>query len=111
MLPGATRRDYLKGYLLSILAEGAFEGLASPAAIGKKAAALFATDLPAVLTEMGQVFAGQAGHNISSAILGHVGDIVNDISKRGVKAVWSDVLAQYQRGVEVKHGPVGSRKP
>ena len=88
---------------MATFAEGAFAGLTSPAAVATKAAALFATDLPAVLAEMAQIFAEQAGHRVGAAVLGRVGDVVNDIGKRGVKAVWSDVISQYQRGVDVKN--------
>lgn len=98
------RREILKQYLLALIVEGSFAGLKTPSAIAAKAASTFATDLPAVLSEMASVFADNAGHKMTSVLFEKVGDIVSDISKRGIKAVWAGVQEQYRRGVEVKHG-------
>ena len=98
------RKSYLRGYLLALLAEGGLEGISSPTAIAAKVASVLAIDIPTVLTEMAEVFVAQSGHQIGAELLGRVGDVVRDIGRRGVKAVWKDMQAQYARGLEVVHG-------
>jgi hypothetical protein len=94
------RRAFLKGYLFSLLSEGAFSGMVSPASMAKKAVAIFATDLPVVLGDIAEMAAANGTSKIASAVLGKMNDVVRDIDKRGIKAVWGDIKAQYDRGVD-----------
>jgi hypothetical protein len=95
------RRAFLRGYLFTLLSEGAFAGMVSPASMAKKAVAIFATDLPVVLGDIAQMAASQGTSKLASVVLGKMNDVVKDIDKRGIKAVWGDIKAQYDRGVEV----------
>jgi hypothetical protein len=103
------RRAFLKGYLFSLLSEGAFAGMVSPASMAKKAVAIFATDLPVVLGDIAEMAAANGTSKIASAVLGKMNDVVRDIDKRGIKAVWGDIKAQYDRGVDANAERRGSR--
>ena len=95
------RRELLKQYIFALIAEGAFEGIISPGAAIKKATAIFAEDLPAVVGDIAEMLASQSGSRIATAVVGMGNDIIKDIGKRGIKAVWGDVQKQYAKGVEV----------
>lgn len=92
------RREHLKNYLFAILASGDLRG--APSQMAAQAAAIFAEDLPAALSEL----AGKFGNNLTSALIGKLGDVVADVRRRGVREFWAGVKAQYDRGVENKHG-------
>ena len=96
------RRAFLRGYLFTLLSEGVFEGLTSPVTMAKKAASIFAMDVPVVLSDIVHMAASQGTSKIGAAVLGKMNDIVKDIDKRGIKAVWGDIMEQYDRGVEAK---------
>lgn len=94
----STRRDHLKNYLFAILSSGELKG--APSQMAAQAAAIFAEDLPAALSEL----AGQFGSNLTSALIGKFGDVVSSIRKQGLRQFWSGVKAQYDRGAERKAG-------
>lgn len=91
-----SRRDHLKNYLFSILTSGELKG--APAQMASQAAAIFAEDLPAALSDL----AGQFGSNLTSALLGKLGDVVTSIRKQGLRTFWRGVMDQYDRGAEAK---------
>lgn len=93
-----TRREHLKNYLFAILSSGELRG--SPSQMATQAAAIFAEDLPAALSEL----AGQFGSTLTSALIGKFGDVVADVRRQGLRKFWSGIKAQYDRGVENKYG-------
>lgn len=92
------RRDHLKNYLIALLSEGKLRG--SPSEMAAQAVAIFAEDLPLALSDL----AGQFGSKLTSAVLGAAGDFAAQVRRRGIRAVWADIRATYDRGVEAKHG-------
>jgi hypothetical protein len=94
------RRDFLKGYIAALAAEGEFAGMSSPVAIAKKAVAIFAGDLPAVLGEIAGQIADQAIGAGAQAVANKLSAVASDFAARGVKAVWKDLQAQYWRGLD-----------
>lgn len=94
------RREALKMYLFTLLSGGEFQGLKSPGAILKKATAIFAHDLPLCLGEMAQMAADQNGNHVVASAIGTMNEVIKEVGKRGVKAVWADLQGQYKRGME-----------
>lgn len=104
------RRETLKLYIFSLLADGQFEGMSSPAAIARRALKIFAQDLPVVMGEIAEMAAEQSGNRVGAAVLGKMNEIIGAIGRRGIKAVWSDLQAQYKRGMEANAETAASRK-
>lgn len=108
----AARRDALKLYIFSLLASGDLRPDMPVPELLRRAGVLFAQDLPAAGVEIAGMLAHQGGSRVAAAVLGKVGDLLGEVRRRGVKAVWADVMSDYNRGVEAKHGPkkTGSRE-
>ena len=103
------RREFLKGYLLALLAEGGFKGSLSPVDMARKAFTTFSMDVPAVIGEIVEVAAQNTSDRLPAFIFGKMADVAKDLDRRGPKAVFEDMKAmwgatmrQYKRGVEVK---------
>lgn len=100
------RKEYLKGYIMSLASEGLLSG--PPAAMAKKALAIIAKDVPAVLGEIVQTVIAQSGEHVIDIgvekMRGAAKDVIRDVSKRGFGPVWNDVLNLYWKGVESKNG-------
>jgi hypothetical protein len=104
------RRETLKMYIFSLLADGQFEGMSSPSAIASKAVKIFAQDLPVVMGEIAQMAAEQSGNRIGAAVLGKMNELIGEVGRRGLKAVWADLQDQYKRGMEANAETAASRK-
>lgn len=93
-----SRRDHLKNYFLAVVMSGELRG--SPSEMAAQAAAIFAEDLPAALSQL----TGQFGSTMTSALIGKLGDVVADVRRQGLRKFWAGIKAQYDRGVEAKYG-------
>lgn len=98
------RKEFLKGYIMALFAEGQFSGARSPAVMFSKAMAALAEDVPAVLGDLSATMIDQATEHMVGIGADKIREFVKDVGKRGLKASWSDIMAQYRRGVENKHG-------
>lgn len=113
------RREFLKGYIMSIAAEGGFSGLSGPIAIGRKVLAVCVLDLAAVGGEFADIASKNTSSRVQAAVLGKAVDIIRDIDTRGVRAVasdlkglWQGMQAQYKRGMDVNAAnAAASKKP
>jgi hypothetical protein len=99
------RREFLKGYLLALLAEGQLQGARTPVDVAKAAARALAEDVPAVVGEILTLAAQHGAGKLGDAILRKMDGAARDIMQRGFGAAWRDIMDQYRRGVEAKHGP------
>ena len=69
-----------------------------------KAMAAIAEDLPAVLGDLSTSMIDQATEHMVGIGANKIRAFVKDVGKRGLKASWSDIMAQYRRGIENKYG-------
>ena len=82
------RTEFLRGYLIELLGEGAIGGK-SAKGISKKIAATVAGDIQTV-----------AGDLARMAIQSASAKLMQDIDGKGLGAVWSDLRANFRQGVE-----------
>jgi hypothetical protein len=101
------RREFLKGYILALLADGDLRGAKTPAAAVKRVLAAIAEDAPVVVGEIiGTVAANglealkRGASRVHEKLGEKVGAVIDDIKARGFGEFWKDMQETYARGVE-----------
>lgn len=96
------RQEALKAYLISMMADGTFAGIRSPATLLRKASSVFAGDVPAVLGSLLNNAAESGMRNLGVMAAAKAEDLARDIATRGIRSLWSELNAQYDRGAARK---------
>jgi hypothetical protein len=98
------RREFLKGYLLALLAEGRVHATDSPSDIFKKMLACAKQDFPAVAAEIAKMAAEQGALALGAVIKSRLEGLANTLRERGFASIWREVQETYKRGVAAKNG-------
>lgn len=101
------RREFLKGYVLSLLAEGALAGAKSPGEAVKRVAAAVAADVPSVVKEIigtvamnGLEELKRRASAVHEGIGEKIGEVIERVKTAGFGEFWKDMQATYAAGVE-----------
>lgn len=94
--PRNMRTEFLRGYVLELAAAGIRTPAALTAALGH--------DLKIVLNELTGNALANGVEAIGARLHTGIGKIVGDVAQRGLRAVWGELLEQYDRGVAATHG-------
>jgi hypothetical protein len=101
------RKSFLKGYILTLLSEGALAGASTPTAAAKIVLSRVAEDVPAVVKEIvGQVAVNGLDELKRRASMVHaklgekIGEVIDRVKVRGFGEFWKDMQATYARGVD-----------
>jgi hypothetical protein len=101
------RREFLKGYILALISEGALRGAKNPVDAAKRVVDHVSKDAAAVVTDIvGQVAANGLDELKKRAsavheILGEkVGAVVDRIKAEGFGNFWREMRETYNRGAE-----------
>ena len=105
----SARKDLLRSYLLTLLAEGRFT-TASYGSMLEKACALFAEDAAAVLVEIVEMAAlngvDAVGDKVLDGIKKRVSRFFVTAEREGIASaaagLWDSIKGVYQRGVDAK---------
>jgi len=84
------RKEFLRGYLYAVLADGSLTGVTSPGAIVKKTIAMIRTDLPEVAGEVANTVAGNLVERGLELGLKWARGFADDIRLRGPAEVFRD---------------------
>lgn len=100
------RREFLKGYIFALIAEGRIRANDARGSIFTKMLDCAREDFPAVLTELGAEVIKQGTVHysavMSDAFLGYMNQIAQGLKTRGFGAVWKDIKETYKRGADEK---------
>lgn len=100
------RKELLKHYILALVAEGHFAASDRPTLILQKVLEFVKADVPAVLKDLATVAVAHGVRTVadraSATIKTKLEDVAADIGRRGIDAIWGDLMAAYNRGAEVK---------
>jgi hypothetical protein len=91
------RREFLKGYLFALAADGIVKG-SSPGEIASQAARAFARDLPAVAAELATAAVQQGVERLGVVAREQISGWVKTLRERGFGQLWKEVQEQYERG-------------
>lgn len=101
------RREFLKGYILSLVSEGALAGARSPADAAKRVVQHAASDATAVVTEiLGQVAVNgldelkRRASAVHAGIGEKIGEAVERIKAAGFGEFWREMQQTYRAGVD-----------
>lgn len=93
------RSGLLAGWIVQAIQDRKIT-IGNPAKMLNQAVALFKKDGLAALKSVGNQAAASGFSGLMGVFTGKIGEIANDIGKRGPGAVFEDLQAQYARGAE-----------
>jgi hypothetical protein len=93
------RREFLKGYLFSLIADGQMKPTDLPSVMLKKAWACVKEDFPIVVKDIASQ-AIQQGAAHAGGLLGRkMEQIARDLTEKGFSAIWKDLQGAYSAGM------------
>jgi hypothetical protein len=95
------RREFLKGYIFSLIADGQLKPTDSPANMLKKAWICAKEDFPAVAREIASIAIQQGAAHAGGLLGNKMQQIAADLTKKGFGAIWKDLQKTYSNGMEV----------
>lgn len=100
------RREFVRGYIACLLADGVFDDDQTPIVVATRAVADFTKDVGAVTAEMMGKLVSDNGNKIVDAVIGSARDFAEDfvgrIQRLGLKGAWAEMQEQYRRGMDAK---------
>ena len=111
------RREFVKGYLVALLAEGALKpsDLLRPAELpGKVWRTVLKADILPAAREVAEMVAARAAERVgewaADTARATMGRVASEIGRRGLGGLWEDVRTAYERGADANAG-TNRRRP
>lgn len=102
------RRSFLKGYLVTLIAEGEFQGMKSTTAAATHAVKIFARDSLSVFGEFAKGYAEAKFQKASTVVAEKLEGLARGVADKirngdfgGVRKVVDDMAATYEHGLDV----------
>lgn len=95
-----TRRDLLRQYVMALIAEGYLDPRIGSREMMRKIATAVQEDAKTVLEDVARFVTENVVGHYTDKIGAKVKSVVADASKRGLNAVWKDIMGAYWSGVD-----------